>query len=374
MAGDMMKALARYGVQVPAAKKMFHVCCPVHQEKTPSCHVDLEKQEWHCFGCGQGGDAAELVLIREYGGDKKRYPEALRLLGIDDQAAGTGQYSARYTPRNTARSTTEKQTAGLVDQVKPAGAAVDPKQDEEDRKAIAAARDIYVNGCISLQHTPGAWYCEARGIPDLLAAAAGAKFSMDFMHGGPAVVSPVLGQDDQLTAVQGRYLLRAPAGKSRPDKNTRGRLQGVFSTIEGLTQPVVIVTEAPIDALSLAACGFPALALLGTRFPEWLPGAIGTRRAYLATDNDNAGEGAAQKLCDALAANGGKVFRLKPEESKDWNEYLCKHGPAAMELALIEAAFPHRQPFPYHPPAWQERMDQARAKLETALQSMAHFL
>ena len=160
---------------------------------------------------------------------------------------------------------------------------------------------------------------------------------------------PVVYQDQEqqktrISAVQGRYLFPAPAGSDRPDKKTRGRLKGIFYTVNGTQQEYVIVTEAPLDALSLAACGFPALALLGTHYPDWLPAAIGARPAYLATDNDGAGDGAAGKLCNALAANGGKVYRLKPEGVKDWNEYLCTHGPAVMEAAIIAAAFPDRIP------------------------------
>lgn len=30
-------------------------CCPFHQERTPSFHVNAEAKVWHCFGCGAGG-------------------------------------------------------------------------------------------------------------------------------------------------------------------------------------------------------------------------------------------------------------------------------------------------------------------------------
>jgi hypothetical protein len=31
----------------------FH--CPFHEDRTPSYHVNAEKQVWHCFGCQRGG-------------------------------------------------------------------------------------------------------------------------------------------------------------------------------------------------------------------------------------------------------------------------------------------------------------------------------
>lgn len=37
-------------------------CCPFHQEKTASLHVDTEKNIWHCFGCGKGGDVFTFAM------------------------------------------------------------------------------------------------------------------------------------------------------------------------------------------------------------------------------------------------------------------------------------------------------------------------
>ena len=50
--------------------------CPFHTEKTPSFTVDDEKQLYHCFGCGVGGDIFSLVMERE----NLTFPEALKHL------------------------------------------------------------------------------------------------------------------------------------------------------------------------------------------------------------------------------------------------------------------------------------------------------
>jgi len=50
--------------------------CPFHSEKDPSFTVDEEKQLFHCFGCGVGGDVFSLVMEKE----SLSFPEALKYL------------------------------------------------------------------------------------------------------------------------------------------------------------------------------------------------------------------------------------------------------------------------------------------------------
>ena len=55
----------------------FTGLCPFHDERTPSFSVDAERKLYHCFGCGEGGDAIRFVQETE----ALDFPEAVESLG-----------------------------------------------------------------------------------------------------------------------------------------------------------------------------------------------------------------------------------------------------------------------------------------------------
>ncbi len=63
-------------VRLEKAGIHYKACCPFHQERTPSFMVNEEKNMWHCFGCGKGGDAFAFVMEIE----GLSFREALTLL------------------------------------------------------------------------------------------------------------------------------------------------------------------------------------------------------------------------------------------------------------------------------------------------------
>ena len=83
---DIVRLVQEY---VPDLRKMgsdWVACCPFHQEKTPSFHVNAARQTWHCFGaCQEGGNAIDFLMKRE----ALTFPEAVKKLagmtGMDIQ-------------------------------------------------------------------------------------------------------------------------------------------------------------------------------------------------------------------------------------------------------------------------------------------------
>lgn len=58
---DIVDVISDY-VALKRSGNRFLGLCPFHQEKTPSFTVSREKQLFHCFGCGAGGDVFEFVM------------------------------------------------------------------------------------------------------------------------------------------------------------------------------------------------------------------------------------------------------------------------------------------------------------------------
>ncbi len=63
-------------ISLKPAGRNFRAICPFHKEKTPSFVVSSERQIWHCFGCGKGGDAIKFLM--EY--ENLEFYEALSIL------------------------------------------------------------------------------------------------------------------------------------------------------------------------------------------------------------------------------------------------------------------------------------------------------
>lgn len=86
---DILQIIGEY-VQLKKAGVNWKGRCPFHNEKTPSFMVNPDRNIWHCFGCGEGGDVYSFIQKIE----GLEFPEALKLLGDK-----TGVKIERFDPR-----------------------------------------------------------------------------------------------------------------------------------------------------------------------------------------------------------------------------------------------------------------------------------
>lgn len=283
-------------------------CCPLCGQDKPrdGAHrclsVEGHSGLWKCFRCEAGG------RLREKWPDKP-------LLGRGRMHRALSQAFALEA------------SATALNKAHVGGQPPDAPQ-----APTSSWRDA-LRGLRPLQGSPGQTYLEGRGLPLEVCLGARVKFCPSWL-GRPAVVFPIHDEQGTLVAAQGRYL----DGREDPKARTLGqKKQGVFLS-GGFWEQVkkgapVILTEAPIDALSLAACGFPAMALCGkSGWPVWLPIRCAFKRVVVAFDADDAGEDGAAKLGPVLESLGAKARRLVPEggsegeKVKDLNQMLEEWG------------------------------------------------
>ncbi len=75
MSADIVRVISDY-VTLKGTGKALKGLCPFHSEKTPSFSVHGEKQIFHCFGCGVGGDVFKFVMLTE----GVTFPESIRIV------------------------------------------------------------------------------------------------------------------------------------------------------------------------------------------------------------------------------------------------------------------------------------------------------
>ena len=76
---EIIGVLQKEGIELKQKGRVFWARCPLHQDRSPSLKVDPERQTFHCFGCGAGGDVIAFIQARR----KCSFKDALQILGID---------------------------------------------------------------------------------------------------------------------------------------------------------------------------------------------------------------------------------------------------------------------------------------------------
>ena len=57
---DIVDVISQYVVLKRSGRNFFGLC-PFHKEKSPSFSVSPDKQIFHCFGCGVGGNVIHFI-------------------------------------------------------------------------------------------------------------------------------------------------------------------------------------------------------------------------------------------------------------------------------------------------------------------------
>lgn len=105
---NIVDVVSRYVQLRKAGKNLFGIC-PFHDEKTPSFSVSEDKQIFHCFSCGRGGNVFKFLMDLE----KISFPEAVRRVAEFGNVPLDDKY-VKKSPKS-AYSATQSEMIGLYE-------------------------------------------------------------------------------------------------------------------------------------------------------------------------------------------------------------------------------------------------------------------
>jgi len=324
--------------------------CPFHKEKTPSFHVDEDKQLFYCFGCGAGGNVFDFIMRAE----NLDFVDALQLLA---------------------------QRAGVTLEEEQRTSHVNREEESLRRKRILemnrlAARHFYEN-----LGKPGSdvalSYMQKRGLSKRVAVKFGVGYAQDswddllnrlkeagydpdeIVTAGLAVrnekgrvydkfrnrlMFPIIDVRGNVIAFGGRTLGDDQAKyMNSPETPVFHKGRNLFSL--NLAKPYgmkdgLILVEGYMDVVSLYQAGIEnAVAGLGTALTEEQAKLLKryASQVYVCYDSDEAGQKAAQKAIGLLTDAGNKVKVISFTGAKDPDEYILKKGVESFRNLLTDS-------------------------------------
>lgn len=322
--------------------------CPFHTEKSPSFNVSPTKQFFHCFGCGENGDAISFLMKHVGMSFRDAVEDLAGRVGMTVPAALEG-VPAIPAPPPRAREALHRAAKFYRDQLRVSETAIEYLK----RRGLSGeiARQF------GLGYAPGSWQGLAAVFPDYDAPElAEAGLVIDGESGRrydrfrDRIMFPVLDARNEIIGFGGRVMGQGePKYLNSPETPLfqKGReLYGLTQARKAIqTRGRVLVVEGYMDVIGLAQFGVGyAVATLGTATTPYHAQKLMrlSDEVVFCFDGDAAGRRAAWKaLENALPViDDGKSARfLFLPEKEDPDSFVRTAGADAFER-LVDAAVP----------------------------------
>jgi len=343
---DLVEVVGRQ-VNLKKSGSRYWGLCPFHTEKTPSFQVHADKQMFHCFGCGVGGDVFAFRMRH----DSVEFTDAVRSLAREFGVAipeAAGSESAKVSPlyemneraleyfRQTLRG---REGAAARSYLEKRG--VPPDLVERFQLGLALPR---WDGFLSqIQGKSGAVAIAERA--GLLAPRQTGDGHYDRFRG--RVVFPIHDPSGRIVGFGGRSLGDdTPKYLNTPETPIfrKGRVFfGLPLALDAIrARARVILVEGYFDVVALKRAGFDeCIAPCGTAMTPDHARRLRryVREVVLLFDGDEAGQQAAQRALPLLSAEGLRVRASFLPAGEDPDTLLASQGEEALRTC-VEAAVP----------------------------------
>lgn len=340
---DIVDVVSQY-VSLKRSGRNFLGLCPFHKEKTPSFSVSPDKQIFHCFGCGVGGNALHFISKIE----NINFIESLEMLadraGIALPTLDSGEDAKRIELKEKVYKINEAVAKYYHETLytpiaKPAQEYV--KKRKLDNKTLKNFLIGYAPNSNTLYK-----YLKEKNFDDeaILASTLVKKYNNGFVDSFKnRLMFPIMDVRNRVIAFGGRVLDNSlPKYINSPDTivyNKGRNLYGLNVAKNAKLENIVIV-EGYMDCVSLHQRGIPnAVASLGTALTENQGRLLKkySEKIIISYDSDGAGQSATLRGLEILKNIGCDVRILQMEGAKDPDEYVIKYGNGRFNLLVQNA-------------------------------------
>jgi DNA primase len=299
---DIVDVVGNY-IELKKAGANFKAPCPFHDEKSPSFVVSPQKQFYHCFGCGAGGDAIKFVMDYEH----LSYPEAIEKL------ASVYGFSLNYT------TTQKKQNSDILEKVNTFYQQLLPHNQNamrylQERGVYESSIEKFGIGYAPASHVTLEWLKKNYfSMQDALKLGViGSDGNRTYARFIERITFPIHSSSGMVVGFGGRTISGHQAKYINSPETplfNKSRLLYAYHLARNAIykKQEIIITEGYLDVVMLHQAGFEnAVATLGTALTkEHLPLLRkGEARVIVAYDGDNAGINAALKAAKLLSSGG----------------------------------------------------------------------
>ena len=340
---DIVDVVSQY-VTLKRSGRNFLGLCPFHKEKTPSFSVSPDKQIFHCFGCGVGGNVVHFISKIE----NVNFKESLEFLadkaGIVLPTINAGEDSKKQELKEKVYKINEL-VANLYHETlykpiaKPAQEYV--KKRKLDNKTLINFKIGYApNGNILYKYLKEQGFDEE----EILASTLVKKYNNSYLDAFKnRLMFPIMDVRNRVIAFGGRVLDNSlPKYINSPDTivYNKGRNLYGLNVAKNARLDNIIIVEGYMDCVSLHQRGIPnVVASLGTALTENQGRLIRKycEKVIISYDSDGAGQAATLRGLEILKNIGCDVRILQMEGAKDPDEFVIKYGNGRFNL-LVEKA------------------------------------
>ena len=335
LANEIIDVISEYISLKPRGKNFFGLC-PFHNEKTPSFSVDPQKQLYHCFGCGEGGNVFNFIMAQE----RLDFIEAVKFLAERKGISLPGSL-------DKAEDEEAKRKRQELYKINRA-AALFYHQNLLSKEGIHALEYLRSRGIANktiitfgLGYAPDSWnatmdYLINQGFDKDLLIQIGLvveKGDSTYDRFRNRIMFPIIDHRDRVVGFGGRVmddsLPKYLNSSESPIFNKSSILFGL--NLAKRQRPVdhIIIVEGYLDVIALYEYGFHnVVASLGTALTQDQAKLLRryTPNIYIAYDGDAAGQRATARGLDILKDAGCIVKVIKLPKGMDPDDILREHG------------------------------------------------